>query len=87
MLLDDVATKEAALVVAERLLEALDAPYEIGTGRRIVTVSIGVAVGPEGFETADDVVVAADAAMYDAKRRGGGRCVLFREDLHRPEGR
>ena len=86
VLLDDVATKEAALVVAERLGEALREPYEIGTDRRIATASIGVAVGPDGLETADDVVAAADAAMYDAKRRGGGRCVLYSEDLHRRPG-
>ena len=83
VLLDDVSTSEAALVVADRLGQGLRAPYEIGTDRRIATASIGVAVGPQGLETADDVVAAADAAMYDAKRRGGNRCVLYREDLHR----
>jgi diguanylate cyclase (GGDEF)-like protein len=87
VLLDDVATKEAALVVAERLSEALRAPYEIGTDRWIAMASIGVAVGPEGLETADEVVAAADAAMYDAKRGGGGRYVLYSEDLHGRRGR
>jgi diguanylate cyclase (GGDEF)-like protein len=87
VLLDDVATKEAAIAAAERLSEALRAPYEVGTDRRIATASIGIAVGPDGLETADDMVAAADAAMYDAKRRGGGRCVLYREDLHRRPGR
>ena len=90
VLLDDVATKGAALVVAERLSEALRAPYEIGTEWRIATASIGVAVGPDGLGTADAVVAAADTAMYDAKRSGGGRCVLYSEDLHgrgsRPPG-
>jgi len=86
VLLDDVATKGAALVVAERLSEALRAPYEIGTEWRIATASIGVAVGPDGLGTADAVVAAADTAMYDAKRRGGGRCVLYSEDLHGRRG-
>lgn len=87
VLLDDVATEEAAMVVAERLNAALGEPYEIGTDRLIATASIGVAVGPGGLATADDVVAAADAAMYDAKRRGKGRCVLYREDLHGLGGR
>jgi diguanylate cyclase (GGDEF)-like protein len=87
VLFDDVATKEAALVVAERLNEALRVPYEIGSDRRIATASIGVAVSPDGLTTADDVVAAADAAMYDAKRRGGGRCVLYSKDLHRSRDR
>jgi diguanylate cyclase (GGDEF)-like protein len=87
VLFDDVATKEAAMVVAERLIDALRAPYDIGPDRRIATISIGVAMGPAGLRTADDVVAAADAAMYDAKRRGGGRCVLYSEDLHRRRDR
>lgn len=82
VLLDDVATQEAALVVTERLCAALCAPYEIGTDRRIVTASIGVALGVQGFRTADEVVAAADRAMYEAKRRGGGQCALYGRDLH-----
>jgi len=68
-------------VVAECLGELLRAPDEIGTDGLVATVSIGVAIGPDGLKTADDVVAAADAAMYDAKRRGGGRCVICGEDL------
>jgi len=73
-------------VVAECLGELLRAPDEIGTDGLVATVSIGVAIGPDGLKTADDVVAAADAAMYDAKRRGGGRCVICREDLHGRRG-
>ena len=82
VLLDDVATTEAALVVAERLGEALRAPYEIGADWRIATASIGLAVGLDGAGTVDSMVAAADRAMYEAKRRGGGRCVLYDDDLH-----
>jgi len=82
VLLDDVATTEAALAVAERLSAALGAPYELGTDHWIATASIGIAMGPAGFLTADAVVAAADAAMYDAKGHGGGRCVLYSEALH-----
>jgi len=86
VLLDEVATSEAALVIAHRLSEALRAPYEIGADRRIAMASIGVVVGPESFGTADAVVAAADAAMYDAKRRGRGRCVVYSEDRHGQAG-
>jgi len=86
VLLDEVATSEAALVIAHRLSDALRAPYEIGADRRIAMASIGVVVGPESFGTADAVVAAADAAMYDAKRRGRGRCVVYSEDRHGQAG-
>lgn len=87
VLLDDVATTEAALLVAERLSAALRIPYRIGAQQRSVPASIGVALGPNGDMTADDLVAAADAAMYDAKRRGGGQSVLYREHLHGRRGR
>ena len=82
VLLDEVVSAEAALTIAHRLAEVLRAPFEIGTDRLISMASIGVAVGPESFETADAVVAAADAAMYDAKRRGPGRCVAYNKDRH-----
>ncbi len=82
VLLDDVATTDAALLVAERLARALRRPYELGGERLIATASIGVAVGPQGLGSADDIVAAADAAMYDAKRHGGDRFVLYGEAQH-----
>jgi hypothetical protein len=45
-----------------------------------------VAIGPASFRTADEVVGAADTAMYKAKQGGGGRYVLYREDLHGRRG-
>lgn len=72
--------------MAERLCEALRAPYGVHADQLTVAASIGVAVGPAGFETADEVVAAADAAMYDAKRLGGGRYALFSADRHGRRG-
>ncbi len=80
LLFDEVASIEAAAVVAERLNRALRMPYSIAKEPRIVTASLGVAVGPDGLHTADAVVAAADSAMYEAKRQGGGRCVFYSAD-------
>ena len=80
ILFDEVASIEALAVVAERLIQALRVPYSIGTETRVVTASLGVAVGPDGLHTADAMVAAADSAMYEAKRRGGGRWVLYSTD-------
>jgi diguanylate cyclase (GGDEF)-like protein len=61
-----------AHAIAERLHERLRDPYEI-EGRRVdVGASIGVAVFPDHGEDVASLMRGADAAMYRAKRRGGG---------------
>ena len=82
VLLDDVASGEAALAVAHRVNARLQAPYEFGGERYAATSSIGVAMCSDRLATADALVAAADAAMYDAKRSGRGLCVLYSMGRH-----
>jgi diguanylate cyclase (GGDEF)-like protein len=82
VLLDEVATGEAALAVAHRVGDRLRAPYDFGAHRYTATSSIGVAMVSDALVTSDAIVAAADAAMYDAKRRGPGSCVLYSRDRH-----
>jgi len=77
ILLDDVGSPEQAMIVANRLNAALGEPYELEAGQRIVTVSMGAVVSSDEFEDADAVIAAADTAMYEAKQRGRGHCVLY----------
>lgn len=77
ILLDDVGSPEETMIVADRLNVALREPYELETRQRIVTASMGAVVSSDEFEDADAIIAAADAAMYEAKRRGGGQCVLY----------
>jgi len=78
VLLDEVTTPEAALAVAERVNARLREPYRFETQWFRSTCSIGMALGTDRDTTCDALVAAADAAMYDAKRAGGGKCVLHR---------
>ena len=41
-----------------------------------VTVSLGIASLPEDATTVDDLIVAADQALYDAKRLGRNRVAV-----------
>lgn len=82
VLLDEVATDDAALAVARRLTDRLREPYDFGTHHHPATTSIGVALRSDDLATPDAIVAAADAAMYDAKRRGGGLSVLHSRERH-----
>jgi diguanylate cyclase (GGDEF)-like protein len=68
--------RREAYVLAERLREAVENyVLEIGDERVIdfIRVSIGVAAYPVNGETMDNVITAADNAVYTAKEQGGNR--------------
>jgi diguanylate cyclase (GGDEF)-like protein len=76
-------TLDEATALAERLrkeLEGLDVD-----GLR-VTASFGVSVFPANGATAQEIINAADQALYDAKRRGRNLVRVFGEDVHPAQG-
>jgi two-component system cell cycle response regulator len=78
--------KQEALVAAERVRNAIRAQeFEVGKERLRMTTSIGVSGNvdvPTG--QAEDLVKAADFALYEAKRRGRDQVVLFDEKTSLP---
>lgn len=67
------------LRVGNSILASLHEP--LGGVPLSVSVGVATAFGPA---TVDDVVLAADTAMYAAKRAGGNRLQVFTEDLRIP---
>jgi len=81
ILLEDVASQDEALVVAERVLEALGRPIDLGDSAPVVGGSVGLALSGVGGDTGDDLLRSADVAMYAAKAAGRAQVVIFRSDL------
>ena len=71
VLLHDVDVDEA-LLVAERLVDALRTPFVIGALALTVDASTGVAVGPLHSSSPEELLQMADLAMYAAKTRSLG---------------
>jgi diguanylate cyclase (GGDEF)-like protein len=67
--------KEAADVetLARRVDEAFTEPFVLTDTEISATASVGVAFAGPGVDISDQLVAQADIAMYQAKRRGGGR--------------
>jgi diguanylate cyclase (GGDEF)-like protein/PAS domain S-box-containing protein len=61
-----------AVEAARVLAELIAAPITIDGSSRTVGASIGIAAFPNHGRAAEILLAAADAAMYDAKRSGGG---------------
>ena len=76
-------SQHAALeALAERILAAISAPFEVEGRRLSVGVSIGIAVYPGDAVSTLELVRAADTAMYQAKQHGKGRIRFHHHPAH-----
>lgn len=76
---DDVSAVDTE-VIAERIVDSPEQPYQIAHQEMSVTVSVGIAISAE-HATPESLLRDSDAAMYRAKERGRGRIELFDEAL------
>jgi diguanylate cyclase (GGDEF)-like protein/PAS domain S-box-containing protein len=72
----------AATALADRLLEAIGEPLELGDRSVDLTASIGIATSAGDLPTAGELLRNADVAMYRAKWAGKARHTLFRREMH-----
>lgn len=80
VLLEPGDTRPTPELVAERILELLNQPIELGGGVEVrLTASVGIAVG--GRETTEQLLRDADLALYSAKQAGKNRYVVFADEM------
>jgi diguanylate cyclase (GGDEF)-like protein len=81
----DLQGPEQAVILAERMGEALRAPFDVDDLTLEVDASIGIACFPEHGADMDELLKRADVAMYDAKNHHRGVAVYTpRRDPHSP---
>jgi diguanylate cyclase (GGDEF)-like protein/PAS domain S-box-containing protein len=81
LLLEETDGIEGAMASAERVLDAVAQPIDLGSTQVLAGASIGIALAQPG-ETAGDLLRNADVAMYRAKHQGGRRVELFQPQMH-----
>jgi len=79
VLLESLREPEDAARAARRILDALEAPFELAGREVFVSVSIGMTAGAD---TADTLLRDADLAMYRAKKQGRGRYTMYEPEMH-----
>ncbi len=77
VLCEDLTDTAAAAPIAQRLSAALAEPFELGDTAVRISGSIGIAFVRDSTVVAEQVLQDADAAMYQAKRRGGACYVML----------
>ena len=78
ILLPNIASEDAS-AIARRIIARVSEPFEFAPAAR-VGVSIGIATAARDGANADELLSAADRAMYEAKRRGKGGFVSHGSD-------
>lgn len=85
LLLRYVPDRQVVDRVADRVLEAIREPMDIGSGDTVVTASIGI-VWPEGLDERSELDVEglvrdADIALFQAKRKGKNRAERLDDEM------
>jgi len=70
ILLEDLNVESESLRIVDRFQQELARPFKFGIHDLSVSASIGVASNCAGYETAEEILRDADAAMYRAKSAG-----------------
>jgi len=83
ILLEDLANKQEAYDVCQRITALLEVPFTIEKQPVFIGTSIGLLFSDDRYDNADSMLRDADAAMYHAKDKGKGRYEVFDASLHK----
>lgn len=70
IILDEVASREGVTLVAEKVIELMRTPFQLGEHVAEIGTSIGISLFPENGETPETLIKKADQAMYAVKQSG-----------------
>lgn len=77
ILLEDYSSEKHLNLVAQRLNDMFTQPITLSTGNVNISASIGIARFPDDGTSAEQLLKAADLAMYNAKRNSKGSYEFF----------
>ncbi|MCW2778289.1 MAG: domain S-box-containing protein/diguanylate cyclase protein [Frankiales bacterium] len=76
----DLEAESSVVELSGRLTGCFEAPFVLGGTSLVVSASVGICVG-RAPQTGQELLLAADAAMYDAKHHGRGRTRMYTAEL------
>ncbi len=82
ILLDTIGEAGDATRIADRILQALQRPFQLENHEVFIGGSLGIAIGPTGYARPEDLLRDADIALYRAKAQGRGRYEVFDTAMH-----
>lgn len=84
VLFDSIDSRQEVERVAQRLLNALRQPYQLGSDiEESIDATIGISIFPEDANSAEQLYMHADSAVYEAKSEGGRKYRIFTHEISR----
>ncbi len=83
LLLENTESSANIAHVAEKIINHIASPYQIGSHEMTIGCSIGIAVFPDAGRDADTLLKNADMAMYQAKQQEGSGYRFFTEAMNK----
>jgi diguanylate cyclase (GGDEF)-like protein len=81
VMLPDLTRAKDACTLAERILLALKQPFDIVSATVSIDSSMGISFLEQNTQDGRALLKVADIAMYEAKRSGRGRCLVFDDNF------
>jgi diguanylate cyclase (GGDEF)-like protein len=81
VLLPDIDDRGELGELAAKIIAMLRQPYSLEEGRCVIGASVGIAIAPHDGMTREDIVRAADLALYAAKNGGRAQYRFFSGEL------
>ncbi|MBI1401864.1 MAG: EAL domain-containing protein [Porphyrobacter sp.] len=81
VMLPDIDDRGELGELAAKIIAMLRQPYSLDEGRCVIGASVGIAIAPHDGVTCEEIVRAADLALYAAKNGGRGQFRFFSGEL------
>ena len=81
LILENIENFDAPMHVAQKIIERLSQPFQVGGELHELGASVGIALFPDDSENLEELVQYADMAMYRAKQEGKNRFRYYSRSL------
>ncbi|ABA58084.1 diguanylate cyclase/phosphodiesterase with PAS/PAC and GAF sensor(s) [Nitrosococcus oceani ATCC 19707] len=82
VIIENFTDTSAISLITQKIISACEKPFNIKGNELFVSASIGVSLYPEDGHEASMLLQRADAAMYQAKKRGKSCCQFFTTEIN-----
>lgn len=81
ILAEDLDDMNDAVDLAQRIIEAVDIPFDLTVDEAFIAANVGIAFALDGLGTAESLISDADVAMFRAKEQGGAHFEIFDSEM------